>query len=68
MYLRTVLLVFGRNPIVHDEMISFDKDYIDQDQETNLMAKSIPDHAYPLLLIFHEISPSSVLSVSSTQR
>jgi len=46
MYLRTVLLVFGRNPIVHDEMISFDKDYIGQDQETNLMAKSIPDQAY----------------------
>lgn len=46
MYLRTILLVFGRNPIVHEAMMAFDKDYVGQDQESNLLADSIPDQAY----------------------
>lgn len=54
MYLRMLLLMFGHSPMTHDEMISFDKAYIGQDQKPTPMARSIPDQAFRRELISYD--------------
>lgn len=68
MYLRTILIVFGHNSMTHEAMIAFDKNYVGQEQESNLMEKSIPDQAYRRELVVADSDDKGEISWGISRR